>query len=190
MSSTNRGSERRVDDEYYTPAWCVHRLKEAWQPDPFGSLVEPAVGGGAIVDALAPERNWFGFDVREVSPIVRQFKCCNFLKMKLANPDAVAVVTNPPYCLAEEFVRHSRSLYPRADLVFLLRLGFLASEGRLLLWKDLGTPNIYVLPNRPSFTGRGTDSADYAWYVWPGGVKRKEGDLRVLASTPKSVRCP
>jgi len=73
---------------------------------------------------------------------------------------ALAVVTNPPYSLAEEFARGARVLCPRAELLFLLRIAFLASAQRLALWRDIGAPDVYVLPNRPSFTGNGTDSAD------------------------------
>lgn len=93
-----------------------------------------------------------------------------------------------PTSLAEEFVRHSRELYPHADLVFLLRIAFLASDGRQALWRDLGTPDVYVLPNRPSFTGKGTDSADYAWFVWPKDAVRTDGGLWILKSTPVSER--
>jgi hypothetical protein len=71
--------------------------------------------------------------------------------------------------------------------VFLLRLGFLASSSRLPLWRDIGAPDVNVLPNRPSFTGNGTDSADYAWYVFPP-EKRAAGVLRTLADTPAGQR--
>ena len=43
MSSTNRGAERRIDDAYETPQWCVRRLLEVWQPRE-GVLVEPCCG--------------------------------------------------------------------------------------------------------------------------------------------------
>jgi hypothetical protein len=183
VSSTNRGAERRTDDAYYTPQWCVRRLLEVWKPTK-GVLMEPAVGTGAIVAAIGDGFGpWLAYDIRpEVVSIPH-----DFLEMTSTSPQVTAVITNPPYCLAEEFVRHSRKQCPCADLVFLLRIAFLASAGRLPLWRDLGTPDIYVLPNRPSFTGNGTDSADYAWFVWPPG-KRARGDIRVLAETPKSER--
>jgi hypothetical protein len=184
MSSTNRGTERRTDDAYLTPQWCVRRLLEVWQPRA-GVLMEPAVGTGAIVAAVGESFGpWLAYDIRpEVVSIPR-----DFLEMTSTSPGVTAVITNPPYCLAEEFVRHSRKVCPCADLVFLLRIAFLASAGRLPLWRDLGTPDLYVLPNRPSFTGNGTDSADYAWFRWTV-EKRDHGDVRVLAETPKSERC-
>jgi hypothetical protein len=188
VSSTNRGSERRLDDAYMTPAWCVRRLLEVWTPR-YGVLVEPAVGSGNIVRAIGSDGyGWLTYDVREVQQVGEMHITRDFLSVAALNHNVDAVVTNPPYCLAEEFVRHSRACFPRAELVFLLRLAFLASESRLALWRDIGTPDVYVLPNRPSFTGHGTDSADYAWFKWPT-EKRDAGVIRVLASTPKNERC-
>ena len=187
MSSTNRGAERRLDDAYMTPAWCVRRLLEEWRPYDPGIMVEPAVGDGAIVRAVdeVMPRGWRVYDIRKTSACLDP---CDFLEVSDVIPSAAAVLTNPPYCLAEEFVRHSRACFPCADLVFLLRIAFLASAARLPLWRDVGTPDIYVLPNRPSFTGGGTDSADYAWFRWPE-ERRLAGQIRILAETTKSERC-
>ena len=190
MSSTNRGAERRTDDAYMTPAWCVRRLLDVWQPrGKSGILVEPAVGTGNIVRAIGTEPfAWLTYDIREVQPVGEMHVTGDFLLAPApSGTDAEAVVTNPPYCLAEEFVRHSRACFPNAELVFLLRIAFLASASRLPLWRDVGTPDIFVLPNRPSFTGGGTDSADYAWFIWPPG-KRDRGAVGVLAETPQAER--
>jgi len=76
---------------------------------------------------------------------------------------------------------------PKADLVFLLRLGFLASFERVALWKDLGEPDLRILPNRPSYTGGGTDKYDYAWYIWPPN-NRLHGRVSHLAETSLAER--
>ena len=36
----------------------------------------------------------------------------------------------------------------------------------LPFWKAYPVNKLYVLSKRPSFTGKGTDSAAYAWFVW------------------------
>lgn len=187
MSSTNRGSERRLDDAYMTPPWCVHRLLDVWEPGP-GILIEPCAGTRNIVKAVGRSRIWWTSDIRELPGVdcVGDFLSIAPGKLGVAQEPS-AVITNPPYSLAEEFLRHSRRLFPRAELVFLLRMAFAASAKRLPLWQYLGTPDIYVLPNRPSFTGEGTDSADYAWFVFPE-IARARGDLRILAETPASER--
>ena len=128
---------------------------------------------------------WISYDLRPVNAIAEFHAQCDFLAVDVDAPyskDLTAVVTNPPYSLAEKFIRHARKLCPHADLVFLLRLAFLASAKRLPLWQDVGIPDVYVLPNRPSFTGGGTDSADYAWFVWrKDGNLGDTGELRILA---------
>ena len=102
-----------------------------------------------------------------------QFKLCrgtDFLPWPVfANPaEFDLIVTNPPYSLAEEFVRKTVTLLTdRGVAMFLLRLGFLASQKRLPLWtKDVRLRRLGVLTQRPSFIG-GTDvKTDYGWFVF------------------------
>ena len=91
------------------------------------------------------------------------------------------IITNPPYWLAFDFVLASLS---RARFVaMLLRLNFLSSESRSALMR-VDAPDVYVLPNRPSFVASGqTDSIEYAWFVWPEERGRRSGRVQVLATT-------
>lgn len=176
-----------------TPPWCVKRLLEAWQPRE-GWLLEPAAGEGAIISCI-PDREWIAVEKRPEAaekcraaggnPVI-----CDFLTWEPAAhvvEQISAVITNPPFSLCEEFIRRSSEEFPEADLVFLVSLGFLASQGRVRLWEDLGCPSVYVLPNRPSFTANGkTDSADYCWIVF--SAKEREGVFRILNTTPLAER--
>jgi len=153
----------------------------------------------AVEDVFGHRVSWVGFDLNNgpSSSTVSRYQG-DFLEeswrgyhtSRVPSLETVTVVTNPPYNKAEAFVRACRKVYPNADMAFLLRLGFLASDDRLALYTDIGAPDVYVLPNRPSFTGGGTDSADYGWFVWPRRVRRTEGRLVVLDGTPKEIRCP
>lgn len=205
MSSTNRGGQRCEADFYETAEWVTARLLDVWRPAPNALLVEPAFGNGAIVEAIqklvpgSTTFDWLGYDIREPVFEAREnviFDLHDFLSLA-PRPDKRAVkhvITNPPFSLAEEFLRQSRRLYPEADLVYLLRLNFLASKERLLLWRDLGVPDVHVLPNRPSFTGVGTDSCEYAWMIFRAWNeshmlrKPSEGILTILPETPKEIR--
>jgi hypothetical protein len=100
-------------------------------------------------------------------------------------PGFEVALGNPPYRLAAEFI--ARSLDLAKTLALLLRVNYLASEKRNVFMRSL-TPDIYVLPNRPSFRGEGTDSPEYAWFLWSGERGRTRGRLRVLNTTPLEVR--
>jgi hypothetical protein len=69
-------------------------------------------------------------------------------------------------------------------------VNYLASNKRAAFMQE-NCPDVYILPNRPSFSGAGgTDSIEYAWMVWrpmPGSGNRV-GMLQVLDTTPKAER--
>jgi hypothetical protein len=82
------------------------------------------------------------------------------------------IIGNPPFGLAEEFVRYSLSLLDKNGwLVFLLRLAFLEGQDRGRgLWSEFPLHTCGVYSPRPSFTGDGkTDATAYAAYVWQKG---------------------
>lgn len=186
MSATNRGGQRSPADYYATPAWCVERLAEALEL-PGGPWLEPAAGDGAIVRAVGRDDvSWDLWELRESEEAA--LRCCapearvkigDFIEH--ANAGSVdrryaVAITNPPFRLAQDFID---ACLPLADTtIMLLRLNYLASKTR---WQFMSTntPDVYVLPSRPSFTGAGTDSIEYAWFVW-SGARRSEGKVKVL----------
>lgn len=173
MSSTNRGSERRPDDFYVTPAWCVDRLFEAYTPQfesDRQSFLEPCVGDGAIVRAVSrrfPHARWTMVDInpRVEGAEKDRIMIGDFLQTAEKRGVHDLICTNPPYTLAQEFIEKSVRLAP--IVCMLLRLNFLASAKRFEFFKRVGVPAVYVLPTRPSFTEDGkSDSTEYAWMVW------------------------
>lgn len=186
MSATGRGAVRASNDFYPTPAWCVHRLMERVRlPD--GHWLEPAVGKGAIIDALTDDAHgpsvvWSAVDLAEDGPI-RKYSQGDYLTMTEIHEWNFHVgITNPPYALAEAFARKMREHCK--IVVLLLRLNFLESASRRE-WLHEDPPDVYVLPNRPSFRGNGkTDATAYGWFVWGQGGGRFE----ILANTPRSER--
>jgi hypothetical protein len=91
--------------------------------------------------------------------------------MEMAAPGVGAIVTNPPYKLADQFVAHALTLCPR--VIMLLRLAFLESRRRSELI-DGGSPaRVHVfqsrLPmmHRHGWQGpRASSSIPFAWFVW------------------------
>ena len=191
MSSTGRnkpGNERRADDFYQTPSWCVHRLLdylelfERRKGRPI-RLIEPFAGDGAIIravksypgqqpteiylnelreshrqmlSALQPTRLVFG-DFRDPA-LARTLDELRWLGTNI-------IITNPPYSLAMEAAQWCRRNADRSFL--LLRLSW-AGTARRHAFMRANKPNMYIIPERPSFTGGGTDSTDYAWFELAG----------------------
>lgn len=188
---TGETTERREADFYPTPAWCVTRLLQHVEL-PGAHWLEPCVGDGAIVRAVNAFRpddvGWKCIDIRsEVAAGVRQslggsartmgFEANDFLSMDEAGLYQVCL-TNPPFALAAPFIL--RGLEWAHQVVMLLRLNFLGSSNdRRHLFEQAGMPDVYVLPERPSFTGEGTDACEYAWMRWIRG-KRQKSEVRIL----------
>jgi hypothetical protein len=111
-----------LPDLYETPAVAVDALLLAEQLP--HRIWEPAAGRGAIVRALeAAGHEVVGTDLNDFQA---QFPSgIDFLLERVAPAGAEAIVTNPPYKLANEFVAHALDLCPR---VVMLRLNFLESS--------------------------------------------------------------
>lgn len=203
MSATGRTPGLRVEaDAYMTPPWCVERaMEKLFQRDARGVTSErwldPCAGNGRLI-ATASEwlREHGGQPVRwdavEIRPecerslrsVADTVVIGDFLKVVPAHYDMV--LTNPPYSLAEEFVR---ACLPIADrVVMLLRLNWL--EKRRDLFRDHPC-DVYVLPNRPSFSRNkegkiGSDATAYAWFDWNRGQPCSMLDF--CDETPSEVR--
>jgi hypothetical protein len=197
VSATNRSDVRDGLDRYDTPEWCVRRLLDAdplfAHPYDGGRWLEPSVGAGMLIHAVDVWRNgagmllphWTAVDLRIRFGAARGIALhwSDFLTWEPPTSQRYDVcVGNPPYSLAFEFAQKCVALADTAAL--LLRLNWLASAKRAD-WIREHTPSIYVLPNRPSFTGKGSDATDYAWFVWRKDVSP---EVRILATTPASER--
>ena len=194
MSSTNRGGKRSPADTYCTPLWCVHRALEAI-PLPDGLWVDPCAGTGNIIQGvlmLRPETKFKAYELRPecMEPLVNIGAnpiIVDFTSEGLKPVEADVVIMNPPYRVAQEFIE--KSLRHADHVVALLRLNYLGSNARNAFMRN-DCPDVYVLPNRPSFESNGrTDSIEYAWMHWQRHQKpRKQGKLVVLPTTPKAER--
>ena len=150
---------RNAYDYYPTPEWCYKNLPIDWSQ--FDAALEPCKGDGRIVSFL--EGQGLKVDWCEIQEDINFFN--HFEEDDL-------ILTNPPFSLAKEFIEHSMSLAP--TVIMLLRLNFLGSQKRYNFWQQFSPDGLYVLSKRPSFTGKGTDATDYAWFVW-SDIKELQG---------------
>ena len=159
----------RKDDLYETPAVAVHALLRVETLPP--RLWEPAAGRCAIVNILRGH----GHEVLASDLVVygdtTHLPRRDFLLEHKAPDGCQAIITNPPYKLADQFVRHALGLVPR--VVMLLRLAFLESERRADLIERSGLARVHVfgrrLPmmHRDQWTGPKANSGmAFAWFCW------------------------
>ena len=78
------------------------------------------------------------------------------------------IVTNPPYSLAQQFVEHALECADK--IAMLLRIQFLESKSRGLLFKKNPPARIHVFSDRvncdpSSASGRGGMMC-FAWFIW------------------------
>lgn len=162
----------RGDDLYETPAVAVAALLRAEKLPQH--LWEPACGPGAIVSALrAAGHTVLGSDLVDYGNSTH-FYGRDFLMERSAPAGTEAIITNPPFKLANEFASHALELCPR--VVMLLRLAFIESERRRGLLDSGHLARLHVFRNRLPMmhrAGRGTQVAKtnssamaFAWFVW------------------------
>jgi hypothetical protein len=162
-------AERR-DDLYETPE-CATRALLAVESLPQGTVWEPACGPGAIVRVLrAAGHQVYATDLVNYGSADQDEHRVDFL-MEFAAPEIASIVTNPPFKLAAEFVRHALLLCPRVYMF--LRLAFLESEGRSDILEGGQLRRVYVfrerLPmmHRAGWVGtRASSRMAFAWFCW------------------------
>jgi len=166
----------------------MERIQPAWVYHVHNAVaLEPCAGRGSIIQAMDKySLEWSPNELR--LGLAGECERLTGHRTRVGKfqtwdpPYADLVMTNPPFSLAQEVLEWS---LPRAKVVILLlRLNFLGSAKRCRLLQE-HAPSVFVLPNRPSFTGKGTDSIEYAWFVW-GLYSTPTVD--VLDPTPRSVR--
>jgi hypothetical protein len=159
----------RGHDLYSTPSVATEALLRVENLPHY--LWEPAAGRGAIVEVLrSAGHEVYASDLIDYGYPLHHGGRDFLLEPEM--PDAVgAIVTNPPYMLAEEFVEHALTLSPL--VVMLLRLAFLESERRCHLLEGRGLARVHVfrkrLPmmHRDGWEGKkGNSGMAFAWFVW------------------------
>lgn len=192
MSATTLPRNETRLDFYRTPAWATEAIVPVLRsalnrrdrsqgripkPDTW-TILDAGAGDGAILSVVAasfPESLVFGV---EIDP--RHATCTtppeitrgDFLadEWRADDDDIDAIVMNPPFSQAREFVERGLELVrPRNGVVLaLLRLNWLAGLTRAEFHRA-NPSDVYVLPRRPSFTDDGrTDASEYAWLVFRG----------------------
>lgn len=164
------------EDAYFTPPEAVQALM-AIEKLP-ASIADPCCGSGAILDVLeAGGHVVHGADILDYGWGPGRTMIRDYLAEPVAM-NGVGIVTNPPYRLAEAFIR--KALADRCHYhAWLLRTNFLESVGRLPFWRDHPPSRIWISSRRLPMIHRlgweGKKAASnvcYAWFIWD--MRKKE----------------
>jgi hypothetical protein len=177
----NLGYQRDPADAYFTPTWCTEALIKALQPFMgwrFRSETwwEPACGDGAIsqvIDSMSStDLSVVSTDLYDYGYGASPLDFLQTASMPTVDGDETvpSIITNPPYKLAEQFVRHALKLTERTKgaVCMLMRNEWDSARTR----NDLFTRNTFagkvVLTSRPQWIAGSTGSPrhNYAWFVW------------------------
>jgi hypothetical protein len=160
----------RGDDLYETAPVAVHALLRAEQLPQ--RIWECACGPGSIARVLrACGHEVYASDLIDYDSPDQNATGVDFL-LEHRTPDGVeAILTNPPYKLAAQFVEHALVLCPRVYM--LLPLTFLEGQRRSSILESGTLARIHVFRNRlprmhrAGWGGpRATSTVAFAWFVW------------------------
>ena len=158
---------RRALDAYYTPDDLAEALVSVLPVQEWDTALEPSCGGGAFVRAMQRRKmQVLGMDIDGEAAGLRGLShaiVADFLAYDFAYHEPLWVIGNPPFSDAEAHVRHALDVTDR-HVAFLLRLAFLESRKRVPFWREHPPRKVWVLSERPSFTGGATDSCAYGWF--------------------------
>jgi hypothetical protein len=160
-------SEGRPDDDFYpTPSYATEALLAVEKFD--GVIWEPACGDGAICDVLvehgyeilATDLNYRGYGQGDIDFLSLDWKAEN-------------IITNPPYKLAEEFIKHSLK-HTTGKVAMLCKLQFLEGAKRKVMFENTPLKSVYVFSKRLTMNRNGEKMKNsgmiaFAWFVWEHG---------------------
>jgi hypothetical protein len=160
--------EERGLDLYETPAVAIEALLRV-EPIP-RRVWEPAAGRGAIVNVLrAAGHEVVASDIADYGFPLDFHR--DFLAEAAVPAGVEAIVTNPPFRYAEEFVARALDLCPL--VIMLLRAAFYESERRTSILENCGLARKWVfrkrLPmmHRDNWAGpKASSGMSFAWFVW------------------------
>jgi hypothetical protein len=163
MSQRDSGYERKERDLYETPSWVTQALIPH-VPERVNRVWEPAKGNGKMWAALCDARRFrevYGTDINDGRDFFEQ-----------DNPEGFeAIITNPPYVAATEFIHHALNLtggLTQGFVAMLLRTDFDHANSRRELFELGPFAKKVVLTKRIKWfeDSKGQPSFNHAWFIW------------------------
>lgn len=160
----------RVSSDFYPTPEDVTMALLSHLALPIGTTIwEPACGEGHMANVFRRSGYLtFASDLRETG---YGKGGVDFLQAERS--PAQWIITNPPFSLAEDFIRKARSL--DVSFAFLLKSQYWHSKRRYSLFQEITPSEILPLTWRPDFLfkqrGSGSPLMDVMWCVWERSAK-------------------
>lgn len=153
---------RRKNDFYPTPPECTVALLDFLEKHHLitrdTKIWEPACGTNTMVDVMKQR----GYRVIGTDIIYDQ----DYLTTEMNEEQYDWIITNPPFCLAQEFIVASAK--KNKPFALLLKSQYWHSSKRLSIFRNIQPTFVLPLTWRPDFTGQGGSLLDMTWCVWLG----------------------
>jgi hypothetical protein len=166
MSQRNSGYRRKALDDYPTPAWVTQALLPHLPPQ-VRTIWEPAAGSGQMVRVLKQA----GYIVHgsDITDGLR-FDFLNEQNYDFDGYPGEAIVTNPPYARAQQFIERALHLIqPDGVVAMLLRTDYDHAASRQHLFGQCPqfAKKLILTKRIVWFAGpKAAPSFNHAWYIW------------------------
>lgn len=163
--------KRRELDFYPTPPEVTVALLNFLDMHP-SKIWEPACGNGAMSRVL---EGYGGHDV--ISTDIRETGYgtggVDFLQTRKDAQDIHAIITNPPFAMSEQFIRHALS-HDVPVVAMVLKSQYWHAAKRHALFEEFPPAYVLAMTWRPDFMGGergGAPTMECHWTVWMQGCK-------------------
>lgn len=174
-ASNHTDYERETNDFYATDPKALELLLELEAFSPY--VWEPACGQGHLSEVLKAH----GYKVKSSDIIDRGYpgtEKLDFLQVPSQTGPSRDIITNPPYKLAKEFVKHALDIsMDSTKVAMFLKVQFLEGKERRKLFEKYPPKVIYVSSSRlicamnGAFEKASSSAVAYAWFIWEKGYK-------------------
>ena len=162
MAGGNPASGRQINDFYSTPSDVTKVLLKEY---PMNNYIvwEPCCGSGAMTNIL--EENNISVFSSDIDP-----QGCgimmNILETSVIPNNCNAIITNPPFNIAEQIIRHTWIDLKIDWMALVLKSTYWHSVRRQKLWNECKPTAIHPLTWRPDFMELGRPTMEVMWCVW------------------------
>jgi methylase of polypeptide subunit release factors len=164
VSQRESGYERKERDLYETPEWVTLALFPHLPRQP-EVIWEPAAGSGKMARAIVKA------SPKVVSVIESDIETgADFLSELVVEDGVEAIITNPPYVLAQEFIKSALDRMEGHGIVaMLLRTDFdhAKTRGHLFAGHPAFAKKVVLTKRIQWFEdSKGSPSFNHAWFIW------------------------